>query len=230
MDGNAVHAKCGDRSNYAPIRSALCASGNPHDVVDALLGLYPFKRLYIADINAIQGRDNHAGIIRGIQHNHPSLEIWLDAGISTGNLAAWQQQGLHCVIGSESISHMDKYRMLMQTPDHKNLLSLDFNQTGFLGPEPLLQDASNWPDRIIAMTLARVGSAAGPDTERLASIASRAGNRHVYAAGGIRGISDLLKLEASGITGALVATTLHTGSLTTGDIHSLMQAPLAKAE
>ena len=44
-----------------------------------------------------------------------------------------------------------------------------------------------WPERVIVMTLARVGGDAGPDMDRLLQIKRRAPDARLYAAGGLRG-------------------------------------------
>ena len=66
------------------------------------------------------------------------------------------------------------------------MLSLDFRGDAFQGPQEILTDPALWPRRVIVMTLARVGSGAGPDLARLAAIGSIAGGREIYAAGGVR--------------------------------------------
>jgi phosphoribosylformimino-5-aminoimidazole carboxamide ribotide isomerase len=68
------------------------------------------------------------------------------------------------------------------------------------------------------MTLARVGSGAGPDLARLRAIREIAAGHDIYAAGGVRDSTDLAVLKDAGISGALVATSLHDGRLTGGDI------------
>jgi phosphoribosylformimino-5-aminoimidazole carboxamide ribotide isomerase len=68
------------------------------------------------------------------------------------------------------------------------------------------------------MTLARVGSGAGPDTGRIADICARAPGRSIYAAGGVRDTSDLAALQQLGVAGALVATSLHDGRLSGADL------------
>ena len=80
--GQVVHAKHGDRQNYLPIQSALSNSSEPLAIVKALQSLYPFKHLYIADLDAIQGNDSHVAQIKNIQKCFPDLEIWLDAGFN----------------------------------------------------------------------------------------------------------------------------------------------------
>jgi phosphoribosylformimino-5-aminoimidazole carboxamide ribotide isomerase len=71
------------------------------------------------------------------------------------------------------------------------------------------------------MTLARVGSGAGPDTARIAEIRARAPGRSIYAAGGVRDAGDLAALQQLGVAGALVATSLHDGRLSGADIARL---------
>jgi uncharacterized protein related to proFAR isomerase len=71
------------------------------------------------------------------------------------------------------------------------------------------------------MTLARVGSGSGPDVARLRDIRARAANAALYAAGGVRNASDLAALKRDGITGALVASSLHAGELTRADLNAL---------
>jgi phosphoribosylformimino-5-aminoimidazole carboxamide ribotide isomerase len=70
------------------------------------------------------------------------------------------------------------------------------------------------------MTLARVGSAAGPDLDRLCAIREIAAGRDIYAAGGVRDSADLAVLKGAGISGALVATSLHDGRLTGSDLEA----------
>ena len=68
------------------------------------------------------------------------------------------------------------------------------------------------------MTLGRVGSGAGPDLDRLAAIRNVAAGRQIYAAGGVRDSCDLVALKRAGMSGALVATSLHEGSVSGSDI------------
>ena len=69
----------------------------------------------------------------------------------------------------------------------------------------ILINSQAWPRRIIVMTLARVGSAAGPDLARIAAVQSAAGARKIYAAGGVRDAADLAALKSVGAAGVLVA-------------------------
>jgi len=101
------------------------------------------------------------------------------------------------------------------------ILSLDFRADAFIGPRLLLDTPEIWPRRIIVMTLARVGSGAGPDLARIAAVRTLAGPRKLYAAGGIRGAADLAALARAGVAGALVASCLHDGTLGGREIAAL---------
>ena len=80
------------------------------------------------------------------------------------------------------------------------------------------------------MTLTRVGVSAGPDFARVSQIVARAGDRRVFAAGGVRDADDLERLEAIGAAGALVATALHDGALTQRRPRSISRSAHKKRE
>lgn len=214
MNGHVVHAKRGERQHYQPIQSGLCRGSRPIDIVNALLRLYPFKRLYFADINAIQKNGDHADILTQLRDEHPNLDIWLDAGFSqSGSIEKWQRHGIQCVIGSESLASITAFQDICKTCPQAPVLSLDFRQT-FIGPSGLDQTPTLWPDQIILMSLERVGSDLGPDFERLTHFSKLLKNTMLYAAGGVRYLDDLWQLKRMGMTGVLVASALHTGMIT----------------
>jgi phosphoribosylformimino-5-aminoimidazole carboxamide ribotide isomerase len=186
------------------------------DIVSALLGLYPFKSLYIADLTAIQGHGNHLAAITALRMRYPQLKILLDAGFKhPDDLTPWRSADFDLVIGSEGLNTVDQFHGLIQEIDPARLLlSLDFGTNGFLGASDILANTSQWPARIIAMTLSRVGSHQGPDDVRLGDLIHHAGDRQVIAAGGVRHIEDIKRLQQLGATGVLIASALHDGHIT----------------
>jgi phosphoribosylformimino-5-aminoimidazole carboxamide ribotide isomerase len=214
-NGAVVRARAGDRKNYSPIASPLAATSAPSDVVAGFLTLHPFERIYVADLDAIEGSGDNRRDIRALTKRFPTLRFMVDAGARTGD---WRgASGVECVIGSECLRDSEAIGAL--NDDLDVILSLDFRCDEFLGPKPLIDRAELWPRRVIVMTLARVGAGAGPDVDRIASIIARAGERRVYAAGGVRDARDLARLEAIGAAGALVATALHDGALNLADLN-----------
>ena len=220
--GQVVHAKHGNRQNYLPIQSALSSSSEPLTIVKALQSLYPFKCLYIADLDAIQGNSSHAVQIKNIQKEFPEMEIWLDAGFNTSEaIEAWQDSKVRIVLGSESLVSIDCYEAMLNSCKTAPILSLDFKSGHFLGPQALINDPQIWPDEVIVMTLDQVGSQSGPDLARLNAIKHLCPRTSIYAAGGISSIHDLNTLKAQHFTGALIASALHNGKLGKAELASI---------
>ena len=213
IDGLVVRARMGDRDAYRPIETALSPTPDPVDVVRGLLTLHAFKTLYVADLDAIRGRgDNFASLAR-LRAAFRDLALWIDNGAADEYAVAATRRHGAPVLGSESQRDL---ALVEATPDA--LLSLDFRGDAFQGPPELLTTANVWPDRLIVMTLARVGGGVGPDIDRLASIRAHAGARRLYAAGGVRDAADLEALRAAGAAGVLVASALHDGRLAGADL------------
>lgn len=211
MRGQVVRAQHGNRHLYQPIRSQLCDSSDPVCVAEALLRLYPFKSLYIADLDAIQGSGDNLAVVMALRARLGAVEIWLDAGFTRPvQIADAAQRGLRCVIASERLQSPAHYaELISQIEQSAPILSLDFGQEGFRGPAPLANSPECWPEHLICMTLGRVGSYAGPDFEQLQQLLAQAQGKRVYAAGGVRDAADLEQLARSGSHGALVASALH---------------------
>jgi phosphoribosylformimino-5-aminoimidazole carboxamide ribotide isomerase len=227
--GVVVRARMGERHLYAPIATPLAATSDPLDVARGLLAVHPFATLYVADLDAIEGRGDNSAALRRVKRACPGVSLWVDNGIADASAAArWLDAGLgSLVLGSETQADARLVRDL--AADERVILSLDFRGPAFQGPPEILDDPSAWPARVIAMTLARVGSGAGPDVERLAGVRRMAPGRRVYAAGGVRDAADLAALAHAGIAGALVATALHDGRLGRAEIDALGSTPRTDA-
>lgn len=226
MQGQVVHAKRGMRSQYQAIQSGLCEGSAPFTVIEALLKLYPFQTLYIADLDAILGRGDHTECISQICENYPQLTIWLDCGIRQVNARAlYQQTNIRPVVGSENIANLQDYRAISYGCESQHILSLDYSATSAMGIAELHNSARFWPDNTICMTLNAVGNSQGVDLDKLKQMIqlnrARKTPSRIYAAGGVRHLADIQRLEQMGINGALVATALHSGALSQAEIQSI---------
>jgi phosphoribosylformimino-5-aminoimidazole carboxamide ribotide isomerase len=217
--GTVVHARMGQRELYRPIETPLSATSDPVDVARGLMSIHPFATLYVADLDAIGGTGTNRAALMRLKQALPQLTLWVDSGIADVAAAtAWLSQDIgHIVLGSET--QRDTAAVSHFTRDARVVLSLDFRGDAFQGPPALLQEPQLWPKRVIAMTLDRVGSHAGPDLDRLRAL--KAAGRMVYAAGGVRDGADLRLLAEAGIAGALVASSLHNGRLAADDLRRL---------
>jgi phosphoribosylformimino-5-aminoimidazole carboxamide ribotide isomerase len=219
--GVVVHARMGQRGQYRPIETPLSPTSNPIDVTRGLLSLYPFRTIYIADLDAIMRTGDNTSTVTQFRDAFPHLIFWVDNGVADRSAAQdWLDAGLgHLVLGSETQQDAALVRSLLC--DDRIILSLDYRGDAFVGPQALLSATDAWPRRLIAMTLAQVGSAMGPDWRRLSSIKRDSAEKLVYAAGGVRNADDLAVLARMGIAGALVASCLHNGELSGAQIARL---------
>ncbi len=222
--GAVVHARGGARAAYRPIETPLGAAADPIALARALLAITGSPALYIADLDAIEGVGNHFEICRDLASALPRHELWIDAGFSNvTDCAFWLPLGATLVIGSESLETAEDWQELRSSFGESLALSLDFAANGPRGPSALFTEAAIWPARVIAMSLDRVGTANGPDLERLSGVVKRGGSCAVYASGGLRNIADLDAVAESGARGALIATALHQGAVTQKEIAAFEQ-------
>lgn len=222
--GVVVRARQGERASYRPIETPLSKTSEAVDVVAGLLSLHPFRTLYIADLDAIEGTGNGNAVIDEVAERFPSLALWVDNGCSAPKAAGRflaEHPRASLVLGSESQDGIALVRVLRKHP--RAILSLDFRGEDFVGPAALRDEPALWPARVIVMTLARVGSGAGPDFSRYEEIRSLAGGRLVYIAGGLRDGADLAAVKACGAAGILAASALHDGRLTAADLASAVR-------
>ena len=216
MGGVVVHARRGERQNYQPLQSPLCAGSEPAAVVGGYLTVHPFSTLYIADLDAITGKGDSGPAIARLRRQFPDLCFWVDNGLADVSACRnWLQQGYgDLVIGSEAQNDASTLNDFAQDNSASRIvLSLDFKDGKFLGPDGLREQPLLWPQRIIAMTLSRVGSDTGPDFELLDQLRTKAPAKKFFAAGGVRGGEDLVELNRRGISGVLVASALHAGRI-----------------
>lgn len=244
MGGVVVHARRGERSHYAPIDSPLCRSSAPLTVARILsetcasLGSTPGRpkltrpprgaggaqpgpggahTLYLADLDALQGRPAQTELVAALLTDAPQRQLWVDAGFADGPAAhAWLQRlgplaaRVRPVFASESLRDRPAALSIRAVP---GLLSLDRR-----GPDPwdaagCWDDPSLWPDTVIMMTLERVGADLGPDLDTLRALRQRSPATRFIGAGGLRDVDDLARAAAAGASAWLVASALHDGRL-----------------
>ncbi len=222
--GFVVDAKGGARAAYRPVETPLGAADDPFAIARALLALTQSPVLYVADLDAIEGVGNHFELCRDLSHALPHADLWIDAGFTNvTDCAFWLPLGATLVIGTESLSFAEDWRELRATFGESLMLSLDFDAKGQRGPNALFAESAHWPERIIVMSLDRVGTNDGPDIERLRAVVDRAGARSVYASGGMRDIGHLAAAAESGSGGALIANALYAGAITQTEIAAFLQ-------
>jgi phosphoribosylformimino-5-aminoimidazole carboxamide ribotide isomerase len=217
LHGQVVRAVRGDRQTYRPILSALCASSDPLSVALTLCRHAASTRLYLADLDALQGAAPQVPVLRALLQAQPALELWLDAGFADAAAAATLLAELGPlagrvvpVFGSESLRSSAALPAALRG---RVALSLDRRDGQPLDAAGCWQAPQLWPRRLIVMTLERVGADAGPDLETLAAVRRQAPRATLIGAGGIRHAADLAAAGQAGADAWLVASALHDGRL-----------------
>ena len=206
-----VHATGGDRSRYRHLKGSFLKKSEPHHVVLQLLKTIPFRTLYIADLDAIEGRKPHyASIAKISEYLDGIASIWLDSGIRyRKDLENFSKiTGILPVVGSETIAQ----------PIHPEdcptfVLSLDFIQGQLLCKDPGLKkhllNPQCWPERVLLLSLDRIGTCINPNPLHYQWIKQHTASHSMFVGGGIGNTKILPTLAAYGARGVLVGTALY---------------------
>jgi len=225
-NGVAVHAVKGAREKYQPVSSRLCSSSNPIDVISCYLDFYSFKRIYIADLNAIEQLDDNSKTIESICNLFPKLEIWLDTGIPLIKhyLNNESLSNLRIILSTESVRPPYTLDSLIKNRSkNKFILSIDYKFGELLGTKDLLQNLNQWSSEIIILNLDGVGTNNGVKVPKQITNLNLFRTHNAFYGGGIKSIKDLQYLNSLGATGALISTSLHNLTITKDEITLLSQ-------
>lgn len=215
FNGNAVHAVRGNRSNYLPVRdSRICKSSNPLEIISVLEP----EEVYIADLNRLQFAGNNFDLIKKISARCKTM---VDIGVETVHDI---EKGIKIadtvILGTETSSlelienAAEQFSGFIGVSiDIKNGKVLTKDRNIMVEVQKLMKMLNKYDiNDIIILDLDRVGTGAGIDPEFLRDIAGLS-NHNVLVGGGIRDMNDINALKETGISGALVATAVHSGGI-----------------
>lgn len=211
-NAQVVAAREGRRECYPPLSSRLTNRTDPCSVIEALRTLSDFQTIYIADLDALMGCGGQWPMLSALAERCSELTFWVDQGLPADGLPRVGPGNIVPVIGTESLSVADLRRWRNSGVDF--ILSLDFRGHALIGDGAVAQSSSLWPDRVIVMSLAHVGSGRGPDFDRLREFRQRDPDTQLVAAGGVRNAADVDALAGMGMYAVLLASALHSGAIT----------------
>ncbi len=215
LNGIAVHAVRGERAKYRPVTgSRIYGSPAPLDMISSLSP----SEVYIADLDRLQHRGENYELIRKISEKTRTM-----ADIGAENMEDIKKCALIAdtiILGTETASLELIEKAARSFPgrisvsiDMKNYKVLTRDRNMDMEPLELVKKLNNYDVcNLIILELTRVGTGAGIDVEFLKSIA-RASSHQVIAGGGVKDMDDIKSLEQIGISGALVATAVHSGKI-----------------
>ena len=220
MAGQVVRGVRGERSAYRPIRSSLYESSAPLDLAPRLLARAASDTLYVADLDALMGGALQFDILAALLDRLPAVHIWLDGGFRDAAAidTLRQRLGTHAdrvtpIVASESLPDADTARRCLEAHRAHCILSLDRREGSLLDAAGCHAHPEWWPERVIVMTLDRVGADNGPDLDAQRAMQALRPDVRLIGAGGIRDAADLRRAAASGANAWLVASALHDGRI-----------------
>jgi phosphoribosylformimino-5-aminoimidazole carboxamide ribotide isomerase len=188
-----------------------------------------FSDLYVADLDAIIGCSTSFPFIKNIT-DEIDIKLMVDAGVTSIERAKklLDSGASKLIIGTETLQSKN---FVAQAVDlfgsERVVVSLDLKgdnilvKLGFDGctdPMCLLrQFKGRGVSQVIVLDLLRVGSGEGVNIGFLKKVIAEVGV-DVYVGGGVRDTNDLVELKNLGVSGALVATALHTGKISIDEL------------
>jgi phosphoribosylformimino-5-aminoimidazole carboxamide ribotide isomerase len=228
-DGLVVRGVAGQRDHYQPIESQLVEGAEPGDVARALVDRFSAEEIYVADLDAIGGRDPDRESLQRIAG--AGIPAWIDAGTGTPescqrllDLLGEIPLDAQLIVGLESVGSPRQLAACLDVIDpSKAIFSLDLQQ-GIP-----LDGSGHWPraareiaelaiaagfPRLIVLDLAGVGMGAGIPTLQLCrQLSDDYPDVEWISGGGVRGSEDLEAMGQHGVSAALVASALHDGRI-----------------
>ncbi len=230
--GQAVHARAGDRALYPPLESVLIPGreGDPLALVQAYRDALGARECYVADLDAIQGGKLQYDLLRGLARGAGPCGLLVDAGAHSPDEVkdVLAVGAAAVVIGLETLPNLDLLgAAVAAAAPGVVVFSLDLRLgRPVLSPEAAATDAGRLePDELasravdagletmLVLDVGRVGTGRGVDLELLRRLRRRFPSLRLLAGGGVAGPEDLTRLAEAGCDGALVATALHTGRI-----------------
>jgi phosphoribosylformimino-5-aminoimidazole carboxamide ribotide isomerase len=223
LDKIVVHAVRGIRKEYQPLQSVITKSFEP-SVVALTFKNFGFSDLYVADLDAIIDCSTDFNILNTIG-DKTDIKLMVDAGVTSIERAQkLLDSGVSkLIIGTETLQKesfvsdavrlFGSGRVVVSLDLKGNKILAKFGFDGCIDPFCLLRQFKEMGvSQIIVLDLLRVGSGEGVNVDFLKKVIAEVGI-DVYVGGGVRDINDLVELKNLGVSGALVATALHTGKI-----------------
>ncbi len=233
LRGVAVHAVAGERQHYRPLASILHPEPDPILVARAYRAQLGLESIYLADLDAIEGRGQNRELYRRVRAL--AGHLWIDAGlVESRDAQPLLELDCSIVAGLESLSGPRALAALVGAAGcDRVVLSLDL-----VGGNPRLSPRSCWPgaapleiariasdlgvSRILVLDLAHVGLGRGPGTLALVStLKLEQPELSIAVGGGIASVRDVLAARSAGASRVLVASAFHDGRISRHEIDAL---------
>lgn len=206
-DGRVVHANGGNRSAYPILKLEGYSAGEPLAVLDWLCMRYPFRSVYIADLDALSDRPPQMEVLQALTRAQPDCRLHVDAPGQRPTL------GIYPILATERL--VGDCMWTAQTNVKGGYwLSIDHRDQRLLGQLPSPECLAG-AHAVIDMNLNCVGKRMTA-RERLARVHPTVRAESVKSrilAGGIRTADDIRAAWHAGFRAVLCGSALYSGTL-----------------
>jgi phosphoribosylformimino-5-aminoimidazole carboxamide ribotide isomerase len=211
--GEAVSGKSGMRETYKPLKTVFHDSSDPIAITQALKD-EGYERIYIADLDAINGSGSNLQIVGEINN---ILPVMLDSGVNSfKGIEKILETVNKVIIATETIKSLDDLDIIFsQRIKHDLVMSVDVKDRQILCKhikadfnDIIKKIKKIKPLEVILLDISRVGTVKGFDNlliDRFNGIESE-----LILGGGIT-VDDIKELNGLGVQNFLVGTALHKG-------------------
>jgi phosphoribosylformimino-5-aminoimidazole carboxamide ribotide isomerase len=239
--GEVVRGVGGRRHEYRLLETVLTRDVTPRGVARALAENFPVAEVYVADLDAIAGREPNWKAYQAIGRS--GLQLWIDAGAAdetrATDLATFDGAPVGAIlVGLESLESPDALARIVAAPVFQTAtrgrvaFSLDLREG-----KPLTRIAA-WQDwsplqvaefavlsgvtQMIVLDLTHVGESRGVGgLEACRRIHEQFPAVELIGGGGVRTREDAEQLAGVGCQAVLLASALHAGLFTADDVARL---------
>lgn len=215
-NGKAVSGKSGERETYKPLRTIFHHSSSPLKIAGALKNRGA-SRIYIADLDSIEGAGSNFHIIKDISQLH--ISVMLDCG--AGNVEDVKnalEAADKVIVATETLQNIEDLNQIYNAcPKERLAISIDikngtlYSKNLRIGLDELIKKIKELkPVEVILLDISRVGLEIGVDMDLMEKF--KGIEKSLIIGGGIRN-RDIIHLENRGINKFLVGSALHKGNL-----------------
>jgi len=215
MSGIAVSGKSGKRDTYQPLKTVYSKTPDPVDIAISLKRR-GFKRIYVADLDAIEGRGSNLEIVQKINHVLPVTLDWGVKDIKSFSFVLDFADKI--IIATETLSSWDDLEEICtKFPKQRIVISIDVKDGQILSrdlPISFTEIKSKLeefkPEEIILLDISGVGTLSGFKLDLLNNF--RGMEDSLILGGGITP-DDIQNLNKLGFKRYLIGTALHSGKI-----------------
>lgn len=214
-NGEAVSGKSGMRETYKPLKTIFSQSSDAVEIAKSLKAAGA-KRMYIADLDSIEGEGSNLKIVKDVNEIIP---VMLDAGANNvQRVEKLLEVADKVIIATETLKNLKNLDEIFKSFKRDELvLSIDIKNNELLARnmetdlDTMIDKIKELkPDEIILLDISRVGTESGVDNALINKF--EAFKSSIIMGGGILE-EDIEELSSKGVHKFLVGSALHAGRI-----------------